>query len=96
MRFTWDSEKSDENLRCRNIDFEFASHIFEGFTDESPDIRRDYGEDRIVAVGITQGVELTVVYTDRRNEAGVIERRIISARRSNKKERNAYGDRKGK
>ena len=34
--------------------------------------------------------ELTVVYTDRLDAAGRLERRIISARRSNRYERQAY------
>jgi uncharacterized DUF497 family protein len=90
MRFTWDPAKSYENLRRRNIDFEFASRVFAGFTLEWPDIRREYGEKRMVAVGVAAGRELTVVYTDRQNVSGEIERRIISARQSNKRERNAY------
>ncbi len=91
MEFTGDPEKSAKNLRLRNIDFEFASRIFAGFTFESPDVRRDYGELRMVAVGIAGGLSLTVVFTDRHSSAGGIERRIISAGQSNKKERNAYG-----
>ena len=90
MRFAWDPVKSNENLRNRNIDFEFASHIFAGFTLDRPDVRRDYGEERRVAVGVAFGYVLTVVYTDRRSASGEVERRIISARLSNKKERGEY------
>lgn len=89
MRFGWDRRKSAENLRIRGFDFEFASLIFDGPTVEREDQRRDYGETRVVAVGLAQGVALTVVYTDR-VEAGAVVRRIISARLSNRRERQAY------
>jgi len=42
-----------------------------------------------MAVGLAQGLALTVVYSDRA-EAGVVVRRIISARLSNRRERQAY------
>jgi uncharacterized DUF497 family protein len=44
----------------------------------------------VVAIGSAQGLHLTVAYTDRRESGGEIERRIISARRSNRREHKAY------
>lgn len=90
MRFSWDPEKSDANFRERGFDFAFASLIFAGPTLEREDTRRDYGERRIIAVGLAAGLELTVCYTDRVSVGGVVDRRIISARRSNRRERKAY------
>ncbi len=87
MRFSWDEAKSSRNLRERGFDFEFASLVFESPTLERQDTRRDYGERR--AIGIADGIPLTVVYTDR-TEAGEVIRRIISARVSNRHERQAY------
>jgi uncharacterized DUF497 family protein len=89
VRFGWDRRKSAENLRLRGFDFGFAALIFEGPTLEREDQRRDYGERRVVAIGLAQGIALTVVFTDRA-EAGVTVRRIISARLSNRRERQAY------
>lgn len=89
VRFSWDERKSARNLRDRGFDFEFASVIFEGPTLEREDARRDYGERRVVAIGVAQGIALTVVYTDR-NDSGGIVRRIISARVSDRHERQAY------
>ena len=89
MRFSWDPHKSSANLRERGFDFDFASLIFGGTTVESEDLRRDYGEKRIVAIGVADGVCLTVVYTDR-TEDGCVTRRIVSARRSNRRERQVY------
>ena len=92
MRFSWDSRKSEANLVERGFDFEFATLIFEHPTLERLDGRRDYGESRILAVGVAQGIHLTVAYTDRDVPDQDIERRIISARRSNRRERKAYSE----
>lgn len=89
MRFSWNEAKSSRNLRERGFDFEFATLIFEHQTLERQDTRRDYGEHRVVAIGVADGITLTVVYTDR-TEAGEVIRRIISARVSNHHERQAY------
>jgi uncharacterized DUF497 family protein len=89
VRFAWDRKKSAQNLRYRGFDLEFATLVFEGPTLEREDNRRDYGERRIVAIGLAQGIALTVVFTDR-TEAGALVRRIISARLSNRRERQAY------
>ena len=90
MRFIWHPGTSAENLRLRGFDFAFATLIFEGHTLERHDARRDYGERRTIAIGLAQGIALTVVYTDRLDATGATTRRLISARRSNRREREAY------
>jgi uncharacterized DUF497 family protein len=90
VRFSWDPKKSDANFRDRSFDFAFASLIFDGPTLEREDTRSDYGERRIIAIGLAAGLELTVCYTDHVDASGVVDRRIISARRSNRRERKAY------
>ncbi|MGE3578375.1 MAG: BrnT family toxin [Vicinamibacterales bacterium] len=90
MRFTWDPRKSEQNLVDRAFDFAFATLIFDGPTVERVDSRRNYGEQRIVALGLAQGIPLTVVYTDRAGAGGEVVRRIISARKSDRRERTAY------
>ena len=90
MRFNWDARKSTRNLRERGFDFEFAAQIFENSTLERVDSRRDYGERRVIALGRAQDIALTVVYTDRAEASGEIDRRIISARKSNRREREAH------
>jgi len=89
VRFSWDPRKSARNLRERGFDFEFATLIFDGPTLERDDTRRSYGERRIIAVGMAQMIALTVVFTDRAEIGGFV-RRIISARQSNRRERDAY------
>jgi hypothetical protein len=90
VRFDWDVRKSDCNLDERGFDFEFATQIFEGRTLEREDTRRDYGERRVIAVGVANGIALTVVYTDRAEADGAVVRRIISARVSHRHERKIY------
>ncbi|MES2305617.1 MAG: BrnT family toxin [Gemmatimonadota bacterium] len=90
MRFTWDPNKSERTRLERGFDFDFASASFAGRTVEWDDVRRDYGERRIVAVGATRGRILTICYTDRMQAGEHVERRIISARRSNPREKKSY------
>jgi uncharacterized DUF497 family protein len=90
VRFEWDEVKSETNLRERGFDFEFASLIFDAATVEVEDHREEYGERRIVAIGVADGVHLTVVYTDRQVSRDDMVRRIISARRSSRRERTIY------
>lgn len=88
MKFQWSDEKSDWNFRTR--DFGFASGVFDGPVRIEEDVRRDYGERRMRATGVVDGLELVVVYTDRTGPGGEVIRRIISARRASRKERRAY------
>ncbi|KJV04962.1 BrnT family toxin [Methylocucumis oryzae] len=86
MKYTWDTEKNAANLKRHKIAFEDAKRIFENPTVEKIDNRFDYGEVRVYAIGLVNGLEITVIYTDRANN----ERRIISAWRSEPHERRTY------
>jgi uncharacterized DUF497 family protein len=83
--FEWDQAKSRATFKRRGFDFEFAARIFEGAVIEREDRRRDYGERRIVTVGSIEDDIFVVVYTWRANG-----RRIISARRASRRERDGY------
>ena len=61
MRFERDEAKSETNLKDRGFDFAFATLIFESATVEVEDRRKDYGECRVVAIGVADGLHLTVV-----------------------------------
>ena len=86
MRYTWSRAKNRRNLRLHGIAFKDAVRIFEGQTLERPDDRFDYGEDRVYAIGVVNGLEITVIYADTETD----ERRIISAWRSEPHERRRY------
>lgn len=62
----------------------------DGPTRQRVDSRRDYGEVRRVALGKAQDILLAVVDTDRAEVGAETERRIISARKSSRRERETY------
>jgi hypothetical protein len=85
-RFEWDDAKARENYARHGVSFEFATKVFnDAFAVERLDDREEYGEDRIILIGIAEGTMLTVVYTDREGRF-----RLISARRSTKIEQDDY------
>jgi uncharacterized DUF497 family protein len=85
VEFEWDDAKSDQNWRRRGFGFDYAAYVFDGPTIEAADERHAYGELRIRAIGQVDQNILVVVYTDREQT-----RRIISARRANRKERQLW------
>lgn len=87
MRFEYDEEKRESNFTKHGVDLLLGALIFEGDTFEYMDVRRDYGEDRIIAIGMVDGQLYTVVYTLRED---VI--RLISARKGGRRDRRKYED----
>jgi len=85
MDFEWDSEKNNANITKHGIDFEFAKEIFSGIWLSKPDNRRDYGENRFIALGVLGEFVLLAVYTIRGEKI-----RLISVRRANVEERGIY------
>lgn len=86
MLFEWDPIKARANERKHTVSFEEAASIFRSFRINRTDIRKDYGEDRFIALGIdSNGVVLNVVYTLRGESI-----RIISAWKASKHERQTY------
>ena len=73
-------------MRRHGVDFVDAKNIFEGPTVERDDDRFDYGEVRVYAIGLVNGVEVTVIYTDRNGD----ERHLISAWRAEPHERRHF------
>jgi uncharacterized protein len=86
MNRVWDQRKNRRNFERHGIAFEDAIRIFDGPTLEKVDDRFDYGEIRVYAIGVVNGLEVTVIYTD----VSETERRIISAWRAERHERAAY------
>ena len=90
MAFEWDERKNVRNFEVHGISFEDAPRIFGSPALEFPvvefkDERRDYGEDRMIALGKHGPDLIAVVYTWRGRN-----RRIISARRASGSERKEY------
>lgn len=85
MEFEWDEAKNAVNMAKHGISFVGAARVFDGPTLKFEDHRRDYGETRMVAIGLLHESEIHVVYTMRGEVC-----RIISARRARRNERRAY------
>jgi hypothetical protein len=64
--FEWDAAKATANLRKHGVAFADARRVFDDlFAVHSFDADGGYGEQRIIATGMVNGVLLTVVYTER-------------------------------
>jgi uncharacterized DUF497 family protein len=87
LEFEWDDQKAAANAAKHGVTFEYAAAVFldpclvdfDASNPQDQEVRRK-------AVGVIGEKVYVVVYTDR---PGV--RRLISARRANKKEIEAYG-----
>ncbi len=83
--FEWDRAKEERNIRERDVDFTTASRIWGGPVLEKIDDRRDYGETRILAFGKLNERLMAVLFTWRGSN-----RRIISARKANRREQRRF------
>ena len=81
MRITYDSAKRAKTLAERGLDFADAAFVFAGVTLEIQDIRKDYGEERILCFGRLKGRIVVVGYTPR----GAT-RHVFSMRKANERE----------
>ena len=85
MEIEFDPAKSARNAKGRGLPFELTAELDWSVALVRPDQRHDYGEDRFVALAPMSG-RLHVVCYCIRGDA----RRIISFRRANKREEQAY------
>lgn len=85
MRFEWDEAKRIENLRKHGIDFRDVIELFDSETYTVVDDRFDYGEVRLLTLGIVKGRVLAVTHTEQDDLI-----RIISARKGEKHEQEIY------
>jgi uncharacterized DUF497 family protein len=85
---SFDAAKRDRTLRERGLDFADAAEVFDGVVIDIPDMRFDYGEERIQTVGHFRDRMVVLVWTQR---GGM--RHIISMRKANEREQRIYGKR---
>lgn len=83
--FEWDDQKNIQNQEKHGIKFEDVIEVFNYPMFTEIDDRFDYKEVRLIGIGKNMTVYFTIVYTKRGKRV-----RIISARRSHKKERLKY------
>ena len=82
MRITFDPTKRAKTLAERGLDFEDAALVFSGTTVELEDVRKDYGERRIICYGLLAGRIVVIGYTTRGTA-----RHIFSMRKANDREK---------
>ena len=86
MRYTWDAKKAASNLAKHRVDFRDAIGIFNSKIAIWLDERFEYDEERWIAVGVTEYKEIFVVFIEEAEDL----RRILSARKANRRERERY------
>ena len=74
MEFEWDENKRLSVIEEREVDFVKVARIFEGPVVTDVDDRRDYGETRLISLGMVGDEAFYVIHTNRN---GVI--RLITA-----------------
>lgn len=86
MTFEWDERKEALNVAKHGVPFEYAARLFlDSERIDEPDLRRDYREERRIAVGRIETRVFVAVYVRRES---VI--RLISARKANEREQRRY------
>jgi hypothetical protein len=81
VRITYDPAKRQKTLNERGLDFKDAVLVFKGVTVEVEDVRKEYGERRIICFGKLKGRMVVVGYTPRGAE-----RHVFSMRKANDRE----------
>ena len=85
MRYEWDQQKRQTNIKKHGIDFMDIPELFDSDIVILPDERFDYGESRFIVIGILKNQVAVVVYTEHDDNI-----RIISARKATKNEQIYY------
>ena len=85
MKITFDPEKRKKAFEERGLDFMDAALIFEGQVYEFEDVRQNYGEKRIIAVGDLSGRMVVIGYVQRGEK-----KHIFSMRKANEREKKKY------
>jgi len=90
MSLEWDQAKNRTNFAKHGLRFEDAERVFSGPCVTFEDDRFDYGEERLITLGLLAG-RLVVIAHAPRNEGT----RIVSMRKGNRREQKAYQERLG-
>ncbi|KPA14187.1 protein containing DUF497 [Candidatus Magnetomorum sp. HK-1] len=86
MKFIWDTQKNQKNIRKHKIDLRDAYLVFQNPILVNVDDREDYGEDRFIGIGLLDMRVVIIVFTEIDDETI----RVISLRKAIRKERKQY------
>jgi uncharacterized DUF497 family protein len=85
MKFEWDDAKRKSNIKKHGFDFVDAEKVFDGATFTINDDRFDYGKNRYITLGMSEGIVVVITHLE---EDELI--RIISIRKATKNEQKIY------
>jgi uncharacterized DUF497 family protein len=85
MRCTWDETKRQANLRKHGLDFADAEKAFASPMVIFEDTRADYGEQRMIGIGLLDFLVVLIVHVESDEEI-----RIISMRKADSDETDLY------
>ena len=90
MKYEWDEAKNRKNRAKHGLSFEDAVDVFSGPCVTFEDDGFEYGEERLITLGLLAG-RLVVMAHSPRDEGT----RIISMRKGNRREQKIYQERLG-
>ena len=90
LEIEFDPAKRKAIPDARGLDMARANEVFAGATLTVADDRKDYGEDRLITIGLLDETMVILVWTPRNDRY-----RISSVRRANERERALYAARLG-
>ena len=91
MKYEWDEAKNRTNFVKHGLDFADAEDVLTGHCVSFVDSRFDYGEVRLISLGVLAGRVVVIAHAPR----GVDTTRIISMRKANRREQEIYQKRLG-
>jgi uncharacterized DUF497 family protein len=88
--FEWDEAKNRSNLVKHGLDFGDAEKVLAGPCITFVDGRFDYGEERLITLGVLAGRVVVIAHAPRGEDT-----RITSMRKANRREQKIYQKRLG-
>lgn len=85
MRYTWNEAQRQANLKKHGLDFADAEKVFASPMALFEDTRANYGEQRMIGMGLLDFLVVLIVHVESDDEI-----RIISMRKANSDETDLY------
>ena len=85
MHFSWNETKRTANIAKHGLDFADAARVFDSPMVLFEDDRQDYGEQRMIGIGLLESLVVLIVHVE--SETNI---RIISMRKADSNETNLY------
>jgi uncharacterized protein len=91
VEYEWNDAKNRGNFVKHGLDFADAEQVFNGPCVTFVDSRFDYGQERLITLGLLAGRVVIVAHAPRGEDTT----RIISMRKANRREQKIYQERLG-